>query len=472
MALPRFSGRVDQTPRMPAEAWCTGIHTQLQPVETLRTHVRECTVQNWVEPRKFTTLIIPMLSRLDNLAILTLGLVPVSRALLQSIGRLKRLEELIMHTVITDTPLGAGTQEPVFVLQETAFPALRRFALHFIDDLVDNVLQDALCILSRAPSLRAMFVEDSIWLHRLLPLINPQFVSLCGNLTYVPPAAFLRFIKGHAALQNLTVYFDNVAAQRSYLGIDLEPADLPDLRSFGGPFAFASKVIGNRPVAKLASPCYVLLDSEPVTFLPLMEDLFQSLSRASWRMVYDDPEVWRDFKPIGGISHLFLRDVSEGTLSQIGLCFPNLVHLQLELPMVTGNIHSHEPFWNVAQAFLRFKSLKTLALCSKYGAYYAFWMSPRKQHDFVHDIFQCCPTLKQVVFDRLMVWHLRALPTRAGECHCELELLSPRMIRRELQRLGTGQQVCDWQGRLARLLREGPSGLSEVDIGGIVKPEA
>ncbi|KAF8515943.1 hypothetical protein JB92DRAFT_2912638 [Gautieria morchelliformis] len=468
-----FNGK-DQTSQMPAEAWCTGVHTQLQPVETLRRHVRECTLQYWICPSKremhgFTTRIIPMLSRLDSLAILTLREVLISRALLQSIGRLKRLQELIViNTVRTGTFPEAPEKEPMFVLQETAFPALRRLELHC---RVGNVLhvRDALCILAGVPSLRTMLVRDSSWLHRFLPFINPELVSLCGDLTYVPPEAFLRFIKGHAALQNLTLYFCNVIAQHSYLGIDLDPADLPDLRSFGGPFALASKVIGNRPVAKLASPGYdVLLDSEPVTFLPFTEVPLSDMSWTSWNLVYDDPEVWRGLKPIGGISHLFVRisDASEGTLSQIGLCFPNLVHLQLELPHVSWD---GLLYWNVGPTLLHLKSLKTLALHTGHADKAACWISPREQHRFVHYIYQgCCPTLKQVLFGSAMMWHLRALPARAGECHCKLELISPRTIRTKLQRLDTVQRVSDWQGRIARLLREGPSGLSEVEIERIV----
>jgi hypothetical protein len=127
--------------------------------------------------------------------------------------------------------------------------------------------------------------------------------------------------------------------------------------------------------------------------------------------------------------------------------------------------------WNVG-ALLHFKSLKSLALHSQNEADAACWISPGEQHHFVHDIYQgSCPTIKKVFFGQLMVWHLRAVPTGAGECHCELELLSPRTIRGELQRQEMEQQVSDWGGRLARLLREGPSGLSEVEIRRIFKPE-
>jgi hypothetical protein len=282
----------------------------------------------------FTTPFIPMLSQLDNLAVLTLQMVPVSHVLLQSIGRLKRLEELFILNMRRVPEV--DKQEPVFGLHETPFPALRQLALHNIDG-IDNLLQDALCVLGGAPTLRTILVNDSKWLHRLLPLITPQLISLCGNLTFVTPGAFRRFIKGHAALQNLTIYFLDVEAQRSYLNIDLDPVDLPDLRSFGGPFALVPKVIGHRPVTKLASPRHMLLDSEPVTFLPSTRESvfhFAHMIRHSLDMVQD--EAWGALKSIGGgISQLFVRvnDASESTLSQIGLCFPNLVHLQLEVPV-------------------------------------------------------------------------------------------------------------------------------------------
>ncbi|KAF8471545.1 hypothetical protein JB92DRAFT_3102629 [Gautieria morchelliformis] len=487
-----FDGSTYQTSRMPAKAWCMGVHTQLQPLETLRTQVRECTLRDWLTPRQtargqmalkqterrcFATQVIPMLSRLDNLAVLMLDGVPMSRALLQSIGRLRGLEELTLFGI---GGIGVGkfaaarTREPVFAPQETPFPSLRRLALHCIDYRLHKVLQDALRILAGAPSLRTIVVEDSEWLDQLLPLITPQLVSFCGDLGRVTTEAFLRFIKAHAALQSLTVYFTDT--WYSYIGIELDPADLPELRSFSGPFALARKVIGSRPVTKLASPRYMPLDSKPLTLLPFMgeSNIFHvSNSRMySWDEVHDEPEVWRALKPIcGGISQLFVRvsDASEVIMSQIGLCFPNIVHLQLGVPHVDGNDLSHS--WNVGQALLHFKSLKSLALCSEFHGHAACWISAGEQHHFVHDVYQgSCPTLKTVLFGPLMVWHLHALPMRAGECHCELELLSPRTIRTRLQRLGTGRQVCDWRGTLVRLLREGPSGLSELETEEIIKP--
>jgi hypothetical protein len=128
--------------------------------------------------------------------------------------------------------------------------------------------------------------------------------------------------------------------------------------------------------------------------------------------------------------------------------------------------------WDNGQALLHFKALKSLMIHSRDEPFATCWISPGEQHHFVHDIYQRkCPTLQEVIFGPLMVWHLRAVPTGAVECHCELEMLSPRKIRRGL-RSQMEEQVCDWRGTLARLLREEPSKFSEMEIGRIVKPEA
>ncbi|KAF8464781.1 hypothetical protein JB92DRAFT_2838765 [Gautieria morchelliformis] len=209
---------------MPAEAWCRGVKTQLQPVETPRTHVRECELRAWVGRRKVTTQIIPMLSRLDNLAVLTLdGVLPHDSCGAAIYRETQNIEQLTIFHIVGDEG-------------RIAYPCRCTITAHH--------------------------VKERRWLHRLLPLINPQLVSLCGDFTFVSPEAFLRFIKGHATLIKKTYskILESLQSPVPYY-IDLDPADLPDLRSFGGPFALASKVIGNRPVSKLASPGYVLWDS-------------------------------------------------------------------------------------------------------------------------------------------------------------------------------------------------------------------
>jgi hypothetical protein len=346
-------------PKSCMSAWCTEDETRFPSVETLRTFIRECRIEGWV--RKVEQLyyncshshglarrqglntveLSPHLSRLDNLAVLTLVEVPMTRVLLQSIGRLKRLEELTIHNTPARMVPDVETQEPVFRLHETPFPALRQFVLGHIRG-VDNLLRDVLCVLCGAPTLRTIILDNRKWLTRFLPLITPQLVSFYADLTSVRLEDFCRFIKGHAALQNLIVHFSEVWAQRSYLGIDLDPADLPDLRSFSGPFALSPKFIGSRPVTKLASPHYVVWGSIHDTLLPFcmkkdpMVFRVSKVTTHSWEEVQDNPEVWRGLKPIGGgISQLFVNisGAREATLSQLGLCFPNLVHLQLEVPV-------------------------------------------------------------------------------------------------------------------------------------------
>jgi hypothetical protein len=159
----------------------------------------------------------------------------------------------------------------------------------------------------------------------------------------------------------------------------------------------------------------------------------------------------------------------------LGVCnmFVRLVPvLQWKLNSCQNGNVNHLTDWDVGQALLHFKSLKSLALHSRIPDA-ACWIAPGEHRHFVHSIHVgSCPTLKKVIFSPLMVWYLRAVPTGAGECHCERELLSPRTIRAKLQKQVMKRQACDWKGRLAHLLREAPSALSEVEVERIVKPEA
>jgi hypothetical protein len=107
---------------------------------------------------------------------------------------------------------------------------------------------------------------------------------------------------------------------------------IPGYRRHEPVFLLQETPFGGRPVTKLASPHHKLLDTEPVTFVPTIRD-FSSFSINSIN-TYSDPEVWRGLKPVGGnISQLFARVASEAALSQIGICFPNLIHLQIEVPV-------------------------------------------------------------------------------------------------------------------------------------------
>jgi hypothetical protein len=118
-------------------------------------------------------------------------------------------------------------------------------------------------------------------------------------------------------------------------------------------------------------------------------------------------------------------------------------------------------------------SLKFLTLSSGANKPVSFWLSPGDQHDFVHRVFQdSCRTLVRVVLGPWMVWHLRTPCLKLGECHCELELLSPSGIRQALQRLtqsGYPKLVRDWKGKMADVFSGEPLGLDE-DVQRILMP--
>ncbi|KAF8515945.1 hypothetical protein JB92DRAFT_3114522 [Gautieria morchelliformis] len=296
---------------MKTEACCKGILAKLQPVEMLRTRIKECKLQHWTFGN-FMSQFIPTLSRLDNLAVLTLRDIFLSPLLLQSIGRLQALEQLVINYIYVGIAQAKG---PVFGPHEIPFPALRQLT---IERGVDQLFQDALCILVGATKLRSMVIDDNIWLHRLLPHITPQLISLSGNFSDTPPNAFHRFIKGHAALQDLTVYFDAVNNQNFYLNLDLDPDDLPDLRSFSGPFPLVPKVIHTRPVTKLALDCHLPCDTTSTTFLPSIYELTvfphtHSVSRNIHNSDLEMHNVWTDLESVSGDVHDLFMPMSAKT---------------------------------------------------------------------------------------------------------------------------------------------------------------
>jgi hypothetical protein len=442
----------------------------------------------------FISQITPILSTLDNLAVLTLRDIPISHLLLQSIGRLQALECLVIaHVRIDDAHL----KEPMFGPHETPFPALRQLTIKPGANQVHQAHRDALCIIVSATKLRSVAIEDNRWLRRLLPHITPQLVSLTGNFSDIPSDDFHRFIKGHPALQDLTVYSSKVDNQSFYLDLDLDPDDLPDLRSFSGPFPLVPKVIHTRPVTKLALDCHLPCEDDP-TFLPSLYGLtaFPHTHSVLYNIHHaclDMHDVWTDLESVSGdVQDLFVPMGAKATwMPRLGLCFPNLHHLQLDLKfresryvcshytslcrLVKICIFQHarlddaqinELLGDVGKALAHFNSLKSLVLQSR-SENAPCWLSPGEQHSFVHDTYQAnCPTLETVVFGPLMVWHLRAVPTNAGECHCDLELLSSRVIYDQLRCLveERSRAVCDWKGKLARLLREGLWGFPEMDM--------
>jgi hypothetical protein len=182
----------------------------------------------------------------------------------------------------------------------------------------------------------------------------------------------------------------------------------------------------------------------------------------------DKPEDWTSLKTIGSSVHeLFVRLKWDQVISgpQFGLCFPNVVRLELDLPL---SITQGETLFNdIGDLLGQLKSLKFFTIQSSSSSLDSTWISLGFQHRFVHRVHQeCCPTIKMVVMGQLMVWHLRDQPVHGPECHCDLELLSPRLIRRRMEEVvgRDNDTVCDWRGTLVRLLREDPELLSSKDI--------
>jgi hypothetical protein len=112
----------------------------------------------------------------------------------------------------------------------------------------------------------------------------------------------------------------------------------------------------------------------------------------------------------------------------LGLCFPNVVRLEPYYPKVT---HIMGTLFDIFGHLLgQLKPLKSFMLQSSDANFASIQISPGCQHHFAHRVYQeCCPTLEMAVIGPLMVWHLRDQPVHSPECHCDLELLSPRLIR-------------------------------------------
>ena len=362
-------------PRTPTGPWCTGIIKRLQPMETLRTKVKECKIHDWVvkfDPdgldgnvqmaETFLRRFPLVLSKLDNLGILTLSKTPISYFLLQTIGRLPALQELVILMCHVDDIQGNHPKEAIFEIHETPFPTLRQFTIAATNPPVTTVYENAFCAISRATTLRSMDIADAFWLRFLLPHISPQLVSLSGNFSAIPLDVFLRFIKTHAALEDLTVYSRSCEGYLSKSSgfirnltsrlfpdaiLDFDRDDLPNLRSFSGPFRMAPKFIRSRPISRLALcaqyPLHGTLNlasSHTFTVFP-----HTHLATYSWDTTRDGliiskndgNDVWDDLKTIGGaIQELFVRfDVTGMLVTALSSCFPNLIRLQLELCLNT-----------------------------------------------------------------------------------------------------------------------------------------
>ena len=493
-------------PPTPTGPWCTGIIKRLQPMETLRVKVKECSIQYW-SPSNFPERLPLLLSRLDNLRMLTLSYTPISYSLLQAAGRLRSLEQLNLYRV---SNLGDYQKEAIFGTQETPFPALHQLSIVKLAETME-VYKDAFRVLVSAATLRSLVISDCLWLHFLLPHIPPHLVSLEGNFSTTPVDTFLRFINTHAALENLAIHIyplESFARKRSthlYPTLDLGQDVLPNLRSFRGPCSLAPKFIRSRPVTRLAFgpdlpislPFPVLDPRVPLAFLQgLHGSMFNPMGPGYWgyRFTEDGDNILDDFKTIGGgIQELFLSCCdTKLPITTLSLCFPNLVRLQLELcwtqevsifvelcsfsllkwvSKIEGD-RQEEFLSNLAEGLNNFKCLKLLSLRSTCSTSWCF-LSPGDQHNFVHRVFhEYCPTLSTVIFSPSMAWHLRTTPSpRMRECDCELELLWPKYIRHELRRVweeredsvNYPKQVRDWKGKMADLFDEAPPGLVILD---------
>ncbi|KAF8515940.1 hypothetical protein JB92DRAFT_38410 [Gautieria morchelliformis] len=404
----------------------------------------------------------------------------VPHSILQTIGRLPALEQLVILGATVEHVPPAHSTEPVFGPHETPFPLLRQLTIAPFFHYVDNQLfQDTLYALCGATRLRSVTVHDSNWLHRLLPHITPQLVSLCGNFSNISPDTFHLFVQGHTALQDLALYFEETTQARSYLSVDLDPNDLPHLRSFNGPFILYPKVIRACPVTRLALGCHFYMDfrharyNEPPLLSPSMLGLAVFPPKRSHmgyithvnRMADDEIDDWTTLKSVGSsVQELFVRvKCGEGISDpSLGRCFPNVVRLELHFHRIT---QMETLFEILANLLGQFKSLKSFVLQSPDVQFYSIWLSPRLQHDFVHRVYQeFCPTLETVVIGPMMVWHLRDEPVHGPECHCQLELLSPTLIHHHIRHLTDHPQYNvyyrasdhEWNGTLARVLRERP----------------
>lgn len=370
----------------PGGPFYTGILERRQPWESMRHLIEECKVSHWFpgvgmdyyggfvqEASISLRQLALVLSRLDNLRALTLSETSISYYLLQSLGRLKKLHQLafsacFMGAVDVDCP-----REFISGIHGTPFPALSKLTITGTDHRTTPVFQDALVVLGSAPTLRLVTITDSNWLSLFLPLLSPNLVSLTGNFSLVGGDAFLQFVKGHAALEHLTMYFqkfelfffkdeyplatreirwDNVDPDLIFPfpsnGQHLDASHLPALRSFSGPFHLAPEFIRDRPVSKLALGSHLEPINPDMPFLRGLTVLPQTCATTTHTSDHDilitaDDKIWKGLETIGGnIQELFLRFHVEMSPSVIASCFPNLVKLQLNLLISIGVSHVHE----------------------------------------------------------------------------------------------------------------------------------
>ncbi|KAF8494504.1 hypothetical protein JB92DRAFT_3147130 [Gautieria morchelliformis] len=497
--------------RTPTGPWCASIIKRLQPMETLRTSVKKCDISNWSSwseshyqsevqmTRTFLRQFPTVLSRLDNLNELRLSETPISYFLLQAVGRLPALQRLVVLWCNLDLRSNCPAVA-IFGIHETPFAVLRQFTMEDTDFQLRHVFEEAFSALVGATTLQSLAIADCYWLHFLLPRISQRLVSLSGDFSRIPVPMFIQFVKAHPALLDLTVSLheggiDHVLGGTSalppivsgrttfsYATLDLDRGDLPDLRSFSGPSALAPKFVHSRPVTRLALGCH-LQGLGHAIFMPALHGLtvFPHIHMGSFtdldyiQQMETKHDSWNNLKINGeGIQDLFMPLVHKDTwVTMLRSCFPNVVHLQLELRMWHGLYDMLDCIAEIEEPLRDLGSLKFLTLSCSADISLSFWLSPGDQHDFVHRVSQDIrPTLVRVVLGPWMVWHLRTPRLKLGECHCELELLSPSGIRQALRTLTQKkpwERVRDWKGKMTDVFSGEPLGLDE-DVQWIMIP--
>ena len=243
-------------------------------------------------------------------------------------------------------PKKTHSKEHMFSLHEMAFPALRQLTIGHMHEDDYGLVEDAICVLGAVITLQSLVIDDPHLLHRFLPHA-PQLVSLSGDFSRIGTNEFIGFIKGHAALQDLTMYFCTLSDQRFYLNVDIEPDVLPGLRSFSGPLALASKLLCGRPIGRLSLDCNSSIQENLRASLPYKCGLtmFPHIDSGTWGHRHKDigsnHEVREGLKNTGGSIHqLFVSMEAAIWGTDLGLCFPNIVSLHLDVELWGNSVCS------------------------------------------------------------------------------------------------------------------------------------
>ena len=339
-------------------SWVACTTQRLEIARGLRTEVKEFIVQDWEgiiprlaamgeSPERFLDPFPRLLSTLPNLETITLSNTPISYSLLQAIGRLRRLDRMVIFECFIGTMSTHYPVQPMFGSRETPFPALRELIIG--DSRHMNLIpsfQDIFCALVGTNTLRVLAIPGCYWTQFLLPHVSNQLVSFSGNFSTIFFHEFLEFIRKHPLLWDLTIcsntssyFLDHWNISKSLTARNkrfLAVGDLPNLGSFSGPFSLAPLVLRGRPVTKLALGCHLTTNDSviPLTSLHGLT-VFPHTYKAvySWDELYsDNRSCWDCLEDIGGgVKELFVRfDLATLPTRLIPLRFPNLVHLQLE----------------------------------------------------------------------------------------------------------------------------------------------